>query len=30
MKIIKLILFIISEWIKEKNKNRRKSKWDLR
>lgn len=29
MKILKLVLFIISEWIKEKNKNRRKSKWDL-
>ena len=29
MKLIKLILFIMSEWIKEKNKNRRKSKWDL-
>jgi len=29
MKILKLVLFIISEWVKEKNKNRRKSKWDL-
>ena len=29
MKILKLVLFIMSEWIKEKNKNRRKSKWDL-
>lgn len=29
MKILKVVLFIISEWIKEKNKNRRKSKWDL-
>ena len=29
MKLIKLILFVIIEWIKEKNKNRRKSKWDL-
>ena len=29
MKLIKLILFVIGDWIKEKNKNRRKSKWDL-
>ena len=29
MKIIKLILFVIGDWVKEKNKNRRKSKWDL-
>ena len=29
MKILKFVLFIMSEWIKEKNKNRRKSKWDL-
>ncbi len=29
MKLIKLILFVIGDWVKEKNKNRRKSKWDL-
>ena len=29
MKIIKLILFVIGDWVNEKNKNKRKSKWDL-
>ena len=29
MKLIKLILFVIGDWVKDKNKNRRKSKWDL-